>query len=81
MVNVHCSGSLRMMASCHEELAARSGPQPLLFIGHGAGGPDAAVGDSGHARNSQLSRKKTVLQLLFQKGRFSSAAIFLFIFA
>ncbi|WP_343583410.1 orotidine-5'-phosphate decarboxylase, partial [Pseudomonas sp.] len=31
MVNVHCSGGLRMMAACREELAKRSGPQPLLI--------------------------------------------------
>jgi len=31
MVNVHCSGGLRMMAACREELSKRSGPQPLLI--------------------------------------------------
>lgn len=31
MVNVHCSGGLRMMAACREELAKRSGAQPLLI--------------------------------------------------
>ena len=31
MVNVHCSGGLRMMVACREELAKRSGPQPLLI--------------------------------------------------
>ncbi|MCU1722236.1 orotidine-5'-phosphate decarboxylase [Pseudomonas sp. 5P_5.1_Bac1] len=31
MVNVHCSGGLRMMAACREELDKRSGPKPLLI--------------------------------------------------
>jgi len=31
MVNVHCSGGLRMMSACREVLAARSGAQPLLI--------------------------------------------------
>lgn len=31
MVNVHCSGGLRMMQACREVLAARRGPQPLLI--------------------------------------------------
>lgn len=31
MVNVHCSGGLRMMAACREELGKRSGKQPLLI--------------------------------------------------
>ena len=31
MVNVHCSGGLRMMAACREELDKRTGPQPLLI--------------------------------------------------
>ncbi|QBF27912.1 orotidine-5'-phosphate decarboxylase [Pseudomonas tructae] len=31
MVNVHCSGGLRMMTACREVLAQRSGPQPLLI--------------------------------------------------
>lgn len=31
MVNVHCSGGLRMMAACREVLDKRSGPQPLLI--------------------------------------------------
>ncbi|AHL35321.1 orotidine 5'-phosphate decarboxylase [Pseudomonas brassicacearum] len=31
MVNVHCSGGLRMMAACREVLDQRSGPQPLLI--------------------------------------------------
>ncbi len=31
MVNVHCSGGLRMMAACREELDKVSGPHPLLI--------------------------------------------------
>ena len=31
MVNVHCSGGLRMMLACREELAKLSGPRPLLI--------------------------------------------------
>jgi len=31
MVNVHCSGGLRMMAACRETLAGMSGPAPLLI--------------------------------------------------
>ena len=31
MVNVHCSGGMRMMAACREALDKRSGPQPLLI--------------------------------------------------
>jgi len=31
MVNVHCSGGLRMMAACRETLDALSGPKPLLI--------------------------------------------------
>lgn len=31
MVNVHCSGGLRMMAACREELERGSGPKPLLI--------------------------------------------------
>lgn len=31
MVNVHCSGGLKMMAACREELEKRSGPNPLLI--------------------------------------------------
>ena len=31
MVNVHCSGGLRMMAACRETLEAFSGPRPLLI--------------------------------------------------
>lgn len=31
MVNVHCSGGLRMMAACRETLAGVSGPAPLLI--------------------------------------------------
>jgi orotidine-5'-phosphate decarboxylase len=31
MVNVHCSGGLRMMAACREVLDKRSGVQPLLI--------------------------------------------------
>ncbi|MDG9883161.1 orotidine-5'-phosphate decarboxylase [Pseudomonas sp. GD04058] len=31
MVNVHCSGGLRMMSACREVLDQRSGPQPLLI--------------------------------------------------
>ena len=31
MVNVHCSGGLRMMAACRETLDALSGPRPLLI--------------------------------------------------
>ena len=31
MVNVHCSGGLRMMVACREELAKLSGPRPLLI--------------------------------------------------
>ncbi len=31
MVNVHCSGGLRMMSACREVLEKRSGPQPLLI--------------------------------------------------
>ena len=31
MVNVHCSGGLRMMAACREVLEQRSGPKPLLI--------------------------------------------------
>ena len=31
MVNVHCSGGLRMMAACREVLDQRSGPKPLLI--------------------------------------------------
>lgn len=31
MVNVHCSGGLRMMSACREELDKRTGPQPLLI--------------------------------------------------
>lgn len=31
MVNVHCSGGLRMMAACREALGRRSGQQPLLI--------------------------------------------------
>lgn len=31
MVNVHCSGGLRMMSACREVLAKRSGLQPLLI--------------------------------------------------
>ncbi|MBD1551962.1 orotidine-5'-phosphate decarboxylase [Pseudomonas typographi] len=31
MVNVHCSGGLRMMAACREVLAKRQGPNPLLI--------------------------------------------------
>ncbi|MFC3609045.1 orotidine-5'-phosphate decarboxylase [Stutzerimonas tarimensis] len=31
MVNVHCSGGLRMMAACREVLDQRSGEQPLLI--------------------------------------------------
>ena len=30
MVNVHCSGGLRMMSACREELAKINGPHPLL---------------------------------------------------
>ena len=31
MVNVHCSGGLRMMAACREVLDQRTGPKPLLI--------------------------------------------------
>ena len=31
MVNVHCSGGLKMMAACREELEKRSGMNPLLL--------------------------------------------------
>lgn len=31
MVNVHCSGGLRMMAACREVLEQRTGPNPLLI--------------------------------------------------
>ncbi|AKX50429.1 orotidine-5'-phosphate decarboxylase [Thiopseudomonas alkaliphila] len=31
MVNVHCSGGLKMMAACREELEKRSGMNPLLI--------------------------------------------------
>src|SRR3989344_7304671 len=31
MVNVHCSGGLRMMAACRETLAGMAGPAPLLI--------------------------------------------------
>ena len=31
MVNVHCSGGLRMMAACRETLAQQAGPVPLLI--------------------------------------------------
>ena len=31
MVNVHCSGGLRMMSACREELEKLSGPRPLLI--------------------------------------------------
>ena len=31
MVNVHCSGGLRMMAACRETLDTLSGPKPLLI--------------------------------------------------
>jgi len=31
MVNVHCSGGLRMMAACRETLDKLSGPKPLLI--------------------------------------------------
>lgn len=31
MVNVHCSGGLRMMEACREVLDQRSGPKPLLI--------------------------------------------------
>jgi orotidine-5'-phosphate decarboxylase len=31
MVNVHCSGGLRMMSACREELGKLSGPRPLLI--------------------------------------------------
>jgi len=31
MVNVHCSGGLRMMSACREVLEQRSGPKPLLI--------------------------------------------------
>ena len=31
MVNVHCSGGLRMMAACRETLDALHGPKPLLI--------------------------------------------------
>ena len=31
MVNVHCSGGLRMMTACREVLEQRSGPKPLLI--------------------------------------------------
>jgi len=31
MVNVHCSGGLRMMAACRETLDALNGPKPLLI--------------------------------------------------
>lgn len=31
MVNVHCSGGLRMMAACRDVLDQRSGPKPLLI--------------------------------------------------
>ncbi|MBX9755895.1 MAG: orotidine-5'-phosphate decarboxylase [Pseudomonadaceae bacterium] len=31
MVNVHCSGGLRMMAACRETLEQISGPKPLLI--------------------------------------------------
>jgi orotidine-5'-phosphate decarboxylase len=31
MVNVHCSGGLRMMAACRETLDSLSGPKPLLI--------------------------------------------------
>ncbi len=31
MVNVHCSGGLRMMAACRETLAGMGGPVPLLI--------------------------------------------------
>lgn len=31
MVNVHCSGGLRMMAACRNELDKLSGPKPLLI--------------------------------------------------
>lgn len=31
MVNVHCSGGIRMMAACREILDKSSGPQPLLI--------------------------------------------------
>ncbi|MBF7731603.1 orotidine-5'-phosphate decarboxylase [Pseudomonas sp. N040] len=31
MVNVHCSGGLRMLAACREELHKRAGSQPLLI--------------------------------------------------
>lgn len=31
MVNVHCSGGLRMMAACRETLDAMRGPKPLLI--------------------------------------------------
>ena len=31
MVNVHCSGGLRMLAACRETLDAQTGPRPLLI--------------------------------------------------
>jgi orotidine-5'-phosphate decarboxylase len=31
MVNVHCSGGLRMMSACREELEKLQGPRPLLI--------------------------------------------------
>jgi orotidine-5'-phosphate decarboxylase len=31
MVNVHCSGGLRMMAACRETLESMNGPKPLLI--------------------------------------------------
>lgn len=31
MVNVHCSGGLRMLSACTEELAKINGPRPLLI--------------------------------------------------
>jgi orotidine-5'-phosphate decarboxylase len=31
MVNVHCSGGLRMMAACRETLSGMAGPAPLLI--------------------------------------------------
>jgi hypothetical protein len=69
MVTERCYCGLRMMATRHEALPKRSGPQPFLFAVHGA----AAVVDSGRGRSLQLSREKN----LFQKKRFPSAAAFL----
>lgn len=73
-MNVHCSGGLRMMASCHEPLAKRSAPQPWFIAVHGT----AAIGDSGRGRNSQLSREKKLFQ---KRAIFISCSIFIIKFA